>query len=89
MPRTIKTPVPTLTEPKLETWTLTLKTITPMFGGSATVREVDEKNPVRAASVRGHLRFWWRATAGAQYSDPKELFKAEEEIWGVQKHTGR
>ncbi|PZA07709.1 MULTISPECIES: type III-B CRISPR module RAMP protein Cmr1 [unclassified Meiothermus] len=85
MPRTIKIPAPTLTEPKLETWTLKLKTITPLFGGSATPREVDPENPVRAASVRGHLRFWWRAVAGAA----EKLFEAEEAIWGSAEKHGK
>ena len=88
MPRTIITPVPSLEPPKLETWTLELKTITPMFGGSAKVREVDPENPIRAASIRGHLRFWWRATAGARFSSSEELFKAEEEIWGSAEKPG-
>ena len=76
------TAIPTLETPKLTTWELTLKTITPMFGGSAKTREIDPQNPIRPASIRGHLRFWWRATAGAAYSSSKELFEAEEAIWG-------
>jgi CRISPR-associated protein Cmr1 len=76
------TPIPTLEPPELTTWELELKTITPMFGGSAKTREVDRENPVRPSSVRGHLRFWWRATAGAGFSSAKELFDAEEKLWG-------
>jgi CRISPR-associated protein Cmr1 len=82
MPRVIKQEPPTLIEPPNETWIISLRTITPMFGGSATPREVDAQSPVRAASVRGHLRFWWRATVGGQYATPQELFKAEERLWG-------
>lgn len=89
MPRTIPTPPPSLKAPTPETWTLQLRTITPMFGGSATPREVDSANPVRAASVRGHLRFWWRAVAGGQYKTPQELFEAEEKIWGSSKAYGK
>jgi CRISPR-associated protein Cmr1 len=89
MPRTIKIPAPTLTEPKLETWTLKLKTITPVFGGSATPREVDQQNPVRSASVRGHLRFWWRAVVGRQYASAEALFQAEEEVWGSAQKQGK
>lgn len=88
MPRTIRISPPELREPSLETWTLKLRTITPMFGGSATPREVDPAHPVRAASVRGHLRFWWRATAGARYGSAKELFRAEEVIWGSDDRPG-
>ncbi|WP_018465586.1 type III-B CRISPR module RAMP protein Cmr1 [Calidithermus timidus] len=89
MPRAVPLPPPELKKPELTTWTLKLKTITPMFGGSATPREVDPANPVRAASVRGHLRFWWRATAGAQYGSAKELFEAEEAIWGSAEKYGK
>lgn len=89
MPRTVPIPPPPLKAPALETWTLRLRTITPMFGGSATPRQVDPEHPVRAASVRGHLRFWWRATAGAQYATPGELFKAEEAIWGSVQQYGK
>ncbi|MCS7069775.1 MAG: type III-B CRISPR module RAMP protein Cmr1 [Meiothermus sp.] len=89
MPRTIRISPPELREPRLETWTLKLRTITPMFGGSATPREVDPAHPVRAASVRGHLRFWWRATAGARYGSAKELFEAEEAIWGSAEKYGK
>ncbi len=64
------------------TITLQLKLITPMFGGGHTAREIDEAQPIRAAAIRGHLRFWWRATAGAQYSTSEKLYKAESELWG-------
>jgi CRISPR-associated protein Cmr1 len=80
--------IPVLETPKLTTWELTLKTITPMFGGSAKTREVDSQNPIRPLSVRGHLRFWWRATAGAAFSSAKELFEAEEKLWGSAKIYG-
>jgi CRISPR-associated protein Cmr1 len=89
MPRTIPISPPELKTPILETWTLKLKTITPMFGGSATPREVDQKNPVRAASVRGHLRFWWRALYGGKFATSEKLFEAEEAIWGSAKNPGR
>lgn len=82
MSRTLIPTVPSFSPKTLDHFSIALKTITPMFGGSATAREVDPQFPVRAASVRGHLRFWWRATAGAQYSDPKKLHEAESAIWG-------
>ena len=90
MPRTPPTTAPPL--PKLESpesWTVQLQTITPMFGGSAETRQVDPRHPVRAASVRGHLRFWWRATAGAQYSTAKKLFEEESKIWGNTEQHGK
>lgn len=59
-----------------------LRLITPMFGGGYSTREVDELVPIRAATVRGHLRFWWRATAGAKYADVPSLYHAERALWG-------
>jgi CRISPR-associated protein Cmr1 len=64
-----------------------LKTITPMFGGGAVPREIGDP-PIRAASVRGHLRFWWRATSGAQYATARELYDAEAALWGDTDATG-
>jgi CRISPR-associated protein Cmr1 len=65
-----------------ETIELELRLITPMFGGGYKAREVDEVQPIRPAAIRGHLRFWWRATAGARYTSVEELYKAERELWG-------
>jgi CRISPR-associated protein Cmr1 len=53
-----------------------------MFGGGYKAREVDPLLPIRPAAIRGHLRFWWRATAGARYSSVADLHKAETELWG-------
>ncbi len=83
MPRRIGREAPQLTLSQPTVWTLKLRTITPIFGGSATPREVDAENPIRAASVRGHLRFWWRATVGAQHKS------AEEAVWGSAKQHGK
>ncbi|MGO8673544.1 MAG: type III-B CRISPR module RAMP protein Cmr1 [Capsulimonadaceae bacterium] len=90
MPKPMKHPAPPWSEDepsRSETWTLSLTTITPMFGGSAVAREVGDP-PIRAASIRGHLRFWWRATAGAGYTDPQELYKAESRLWGDTEKPG-
>lgn len=59
-----------------------------MFGGSATTREVDQDNPIRTASIRGQLRFWWRAIYGRRYPTYAELFAAEEKIFGSDKRHG-
>jgi len=67
---------------KRETIKLELQLITPMFGGGYKAREVDTVQPIRPAAIRGHLRFWWRATAGARYSSVADLHKAETELWG-------
>lgn len=67
---------------KRETIELELRLITPMFGGGYKAREVDDVRPIRPAAIRGHLRFWWRATAGARYTSVADLYKAETELWG-------
>ncbi len=59
-----------------------LKLITPMFGGGAVAGQPDTNFPVRASSIRGHLRFWWRATRGAECKDAAELRTREAQIWG-------
>lgn len=56
--------------------------VTPMFGGSVTPSEADRMRPIRSASVRGHLRFWWRATRGTVYEDVVQLRRKEVEVFG-------
>ncbi len=59
------------------------KVITPLFGGGVTPGEADPITVVRATEVRGHLRFWWRATRGGQFNGDLTRMKAAEElIWG-------
>lgn len=65
-----------------ETVELSVKVITPLFGGGYEAREVDPVTIIRPATIRGHLRFWWRATAGAQYATAQDLYRAEASIWG-------
>lgn len=69
------------TGPELKTVTLQLQTVTPVFGGSAVPRRLYEDEPIRAASIRGHLRFWWRALYG-DGTDSKALFERESALWG-------
>ncbi|MDP1509168.1 type III-B CRISPR module RAMP protein Cmr1 [Paenibacillus ottowii] len=59
-----------------------IKIVTPMFGGGNEPGELDETFPVRSSSIRGHLRFWWRATRGAAFQDVKELRRHEVAIFG-------
>ena len=90
MPRTPPTTAPpSLKLEAPESWTVQLQTITPMFGGSAQTRQIDPRHPVRAASVRGHLRFWWRATAGASCKNAEDLHEKEAKIWGDTKSHGK
>lgn len=65
------------------TMTRQYELITPLFGGGVKANEVDVENPIRGTAVRGHLRFWWRATRGGQFGGSlKEMKKAEDGIWG-------
>lgn len=63
--------------------TLRLKVITPLFGGGYEPREVDPVCIIRPATIRGHLRFWWRALYGGQYASSEALFRAESALWGA------
>ena len=47
-------------EPNVCEDTLTLRLETPMMGGGVQKGDVDWERPVRASSIRGHLRSWWR-----------------------------
>ena len=60
-----------------------LSLITPMFGGSADAGQVDPHRPVTAKSIRGHLRFWWRACRAGQFRSVDDMFRREAEIWGA------
>lgn len=59
-----------------------LEVVTPILGGSSRTRSVDAVDVIRPATVRGHLRFWWRALYGAQYATPQALYARESEVWG-------
>ena len=61
--------------------------LTYVFGGGVKVREhekyADAVTPIRVASVRGQLRFWWRACNPSQCETIEELRRREGEIWGT------
>lgn len=59
-----------------------LEVITPIFGGSYATRSIDDVDVIRAPSIRGQLRFWWRALYAEQCSSTEELYKRESELWG-------
>ncbi|MEI2693360.1 MAG: type III-B CRISPR module RAMP protein Cmr1 [Anaerolineae bacterium] len=67
----------------LITETRRYRVITPLFGGGVEPGNADPITVVRATEVRGHLRFWWRATRGGQFNGSLAAMKAvEERIWG-------
>lgn len=83
--RTINTTPPEfedslLCEKGITTDTYTIKIVTPMFGGGTRPGQIDEDMPIRASSIRGHLRYWWRMLYGKGNSS--EMFKEESELWG-------
>jgi CRISPR-associated protein Cmr1 len=67
---------------EVRTLSVLLKVVTPIFGAGTEVRTVDDVDVIRAATVRGHLRFWWRALYAARYADAKEIYEHESKIWG-------
>lgn len=56
---------------------------TPLFGGGVTPGRFDPVTAVRGATIRGQLRFWWRATRAGRYSTVAELREAEQRLWGA------
>lgn len=57
--------------------------ITPLFGGGVDPATADPVTIIRGTSIRGQLRFWWRATRGGQFEgDLQKMKDRENEIWG-------
>ncbi len=83
----------------MSTVTVALKIVTPVHGGGvgwddrdvtiSHVRALDPVTPVRAASIRGQLRFWWRATTGCCLDSLEEMRGQEAELWGAASVPGR
>lgn len=66
------------------TQTREYKLITPLFGGGVRPGEPDPITTVRGSTVRGQLRFWWRATRGGHYNEDLAAMKrAEDMLWGA------
>jgi len=80
IPKCPKKPETPLSAALAHTYSLELKT--PLFGGGVEAGENDPSHPIRATSIRGHLRFWWRATRGRRFANPAALWLREEEIFG-------
>lgn len=69
---------------KIDPITCTLEVVTPMFLGGADSKNQDIQKHftegLRATSVKGVLRSWWRL---AQSGSVQDLILAEQEIWGT------
>ncbi len=62
------------------------KVITPLWGGGVKANENDPITLIRGSSIRGHLRFWWRALRGnSDEGTIIEMRRRENEIWGSTK----
>ncbi len=59
-----------------------LEVVTPILGGSHQPRDIDAVDVIRVPSIRGHLRFWWRALYAAQYTNAEALYQWEGALWG-------
>lgn len=60
---------------------LTLRLGTPMMGGGVEAGDVDRERPIRASSIRGQLRYWWRLLCAKDLKG-EQLRNAEGKIWG-------
>ena len=69
--------------PDVITKAYNIQVITPLFGGGVMGGENDPVTSIRSSSIRGNLRFFWRATRGTRFNSVLELRKREGEIWGT------
>jgi CRISPR-associated protein Cmr1 len=61
---------------------VSIEVVTPILGGSSQTRAIDKIDVIRAATVKGHLRFWWRALRGHEFVDARALWDNERALWG-------
>lgn len=82
----------------VERLSISLEVITPLFGGGVHVasgeetrqlKRPDPVTPVRGASIRGQLRFWWRATRGCLCGSLAEMRGLEAALWGAASRPAR
>lgn len=60
----------------------TYRLITPLFGGGAEPKHADAVSAVRATSLKGQLRFWWRAARAGGMS-LEQMREKEAKIFGA------
>lgn len=63
--------------PDLCTISVDVEVVTAILGGGSQTRALDDVDVIRAATVRGHLRFWWRALRGHEFAGATDLYAAE------------
>lgn len=59
-----------------------LSLATPMIGGGADAGKVDVLWPIRPSSIRGQLRWWWRASFAGEFRSVEAMRDAESAIFG-------
>ena len=59
-----------------------VRLVTPLYGGGVRAGAPDREMPVRAAAIRGQLRFWWRVL------HPNAGFAEEAALWGAMAEPG-
>jgi CRISPR-associated protein Cmr1 len=69
-------------KPACEIISVRLKVVTPILGGGPKLRALDKMDIIRVPTVRGHLRFWWRALYGHLFDSAQQLYEAESALWG-------
>ena len=89
--KSIKTPPTVVPQPKegVITETRSYRLITPFYGGGVEPEKADPITVIRASEIRGHLRFWWRATRGGAYKNLAEMRQREGEIFGTTTHRNK
>lgn len=65
-----------------DTLSVELDIVTPLLGGGVRSRMVDSTDVIRPSSVRGALRFWWRAVCALDASSAADLYDREVALWG-------
>lgn len=85
--RTPELPCPSLSEIEndgLQWHRIECQLATPLYGGGVESATVDVKMPIRVASIRGQLRFWWRLLAKHKWKlgSDETIRQAEFALWG-------
>lgn len=62
--------------------TFTVEVVTPMFLGGADKNSAE----LRGASIKGAIRFWWRAVYGGTFNSINEMYEEESKIFGSTKN---
>lgn len=69
--------------------TLSFQVTTLRYGGGVQARHPDTITPIRENTLRGALRFWWRAFFAYQFPNAAALRAQENEIWGSTERASR